>query len=150
MNAPDKMRRKRPAADASASSPRTRWNRPPPAIPARRWAWPTSRRRYGAGHLRHNPANPHWLNRDRFVLSNGHASMLLYALLHLTGYDLPMDEIQPFRQLHSKTPGHPGARRHARRRDHHRAAWPGPGQCGRHGAGGKDAGRAVQPRPAST
>ena len=58
-------------------------------------------------HLRHNPANPKWPNRDRFVLSNGHGSMLLYALLHLTGYDLPMAELQRFRQLHSKTPGHP-------------------------------------------
>jgi len=58
-------------------------------------------------HLRHNPANPSWADRDRFVLSNGHGSMLLYALLHLTGYDLPMDEIKRFRQLHSKTPGHP-------------------------------------------
>ncbi|KQU78266.1 MULTISPECIES: transketolase [unclassified Rhizobacter] len=58
-------------------------------------------------HLRHNPANPHWANRDRFVLSNGHASMILYALLHLTGYDLPMSELRNFRQLHSKTPGHP-------------------------------------------
>ena len=58
-------------------------------------------------HLRHNPANPHWINRDRFVLSNGHASMLLYALLHLSGYDLPMAEIRRFRQLHSRTPGHP-------------------------------------------
>jgi len=57
--------------------------------------------------LRHNPANPHWPNRDRFVLSNGHGSMLLYALLHLTGYDLPMEEIRNFRQLHSRTPGHP-------------------------------------------
>ncbi|HEX2529863.1 MAG TPA: transketolase [Burkholderiaceae bacterium] len=60
-----------------------------------------------ARHYRHNPANPHWVNRDRFVLSNGHGSMLHYALLHLTGYDLPMDEIRNFRQLHSKTPGHP-------------------------------------------
>jgi transketolase len=59
------------------------------------------------GHLRHNPANPHWADRDRFVLSNGHASMLLYALLHLSGYDLPIDEIKRFRKLHSKTPGHP-------------------------------------------
>ncbi len=59
------------------------------------------------GVLRHNPANPHWPDRDRFVLSNGHASMLLYALLHLTGYDLPIDELKRFRQLHSKTPGHP-------------------------------------------
>ena len=58
-------------------------------------------------HLRHNPANPHWADRDRFVLSNGHGSMLIYALLHLTGYDLPMSELRNFRQLHSKTPGHP-------------------------------------------
>jgi transketolase len=58
-------------------------------------------------HLRHNPGNPQWANRDRFVLSNGHASMILYALLHLTGYDLPMSELRNFRQLHSKTPGHP-------------------------------------------
>ena len=57
--------------------------------------------------LRHNPANPHWPDRDRFVFSNGHGSMLLYALLHLTGYDLPMEELKKFRQLHSKTPGHP-------------------------------------------
>ncbi len=58
-------------------------------------------------HLRHNPANPQWADRDRFVLSNGHGSMLLYALLHLTGYDLPIEELKRFRQLHSKTPGHP-------------------------------------------
>ncbi|HVW70040.1 MAG TPA: transketolase [Steroidobacteraceae bacterium] len=58
-------------------------------------------------HLRHNPANPQWANRDRFVLSNGHGSMLLYALLHLTGYDLPMAQLRQFRQLHSRTPGHP-------------------------------------------
>jgi len=58
-------------------------------------------------HLRHNPANPHWNDRDRFVLSNGHGSMLLYSVLHLTGYDLPMEELKNFRQLHSKTPGHP-------------------------------------------
>ena len=57
--------------------------------------------------LRHNPANPRWADRDRFVLSNGHGSMLIYSLLHLTGYDLPMEEIKNFRQLHSKTPGHP-------------------------------------------
>ncbi len=59
------------------------------------------------GVLRHNPRNPHWADRDRFVLSNGHASMLLYAVLHLSGYALPMDELKKFRQLHSKTPGHP-------------------------------------------
>ncbi len=58
-------------------------------------------------HLKHNPKNPLWPDRDRFVLSNGHASMLIYALLHLTGYDLPIEEIKNFRQLHSKTPGHP-------------------------------------------
>ncbi|MBA2672639.1 transketolase [Ramlibacter sp.] len=58
-------------------------------------------------HLKHNPANPHWADRDRFVLSNGHASMLIYALLHLTGYDLPLAELRNFRQLHSKTAGHP-------------------------------------------
>jgi transketolase len=58
-------------------------------------------------HLRHNPGNPQWLNRDRFVLSNGHGSMLIYALLHLSGYKLPMEELKNFRQLHSKTAGHP-------------------------------------------
>jgi len=58
-------------------------------------------------HLKHNPKNPHWANRDRFVLSNGHGSMLIYALLHLTGYDLSIDDLKKFRQLHSKTPGHP-------------------------------------------
>lgn len=58
-------------------------------------------------HLKHNPANPKWADRDRFVLSNGHGSMLIYALLHLTGYDLPIEELKRFRQLHSKTPGHP-------------------------------------------
>jgi transketolase len=57
--------------------------------------------------LKHNPANPDWADRDRFVLSNGHGSMLLYSLLHLTGYDLPMEELRNFRQLHSRTPGHP-------------------------------------------
>jgi transketolase len=57
--------------------------------------------------LRHNPKNPKWFNRDRFLLSAGHGSMLLYSLLHLTGYDLPLDELKRFRQLHSKTPGHP-------------------------------------------
>jgi transketolase len=58
-------------------------------------------------HLKHDPADPRWPDRDRFVLSNGHGSMLLYALLHLTGYDLPIDELKRFRQLHSRTPGHP-------------------------------------------
>lgn len=58
-------------------------------------------------HLRHNPANPHWAGRDRFILSNGHGSMLQYALLHLTGYDLTIEDLKDFRQWHSKTPGHP-------------------------------------------
>ncbi len=58
-------------------------------------------------HLKHNPNNPKWLNRDRFILSNGHGSMLLYSLLHLTGYDLTIDDLKSFRQLQSKTPGHP-------------------------------------------
>lgn len=58
-------------------------------------------------YLKHNPNNPHWVDRDRFVLSNGHGSMLIYSLLHLTGYALPIDELKKFRQLHSKTPGHP-------------------------------------------
>lgn len=57
--------------------------------------------------LKHNPANPNWHNRDRFVLSNGHGSMLIYSLLHLTGYDVSIDDLKNFRQLHSKTPGHP-------------------------------------------
>ena len=59
------------------------------------------------GFLKHNPANPDWIDRDRFVLSNGHGSMLLYSLLHLTGYDLDISELKNFRQLHSNTPGHP-------------------------------------------
>jgi transketolase len=58
-------------------------------------------------HLNHNPLNPHWFNRDRFVLSNGHGSMLLYSLLHLTGYEISMDDLKDFRKLKSKTPGHP-------------------------------------------
>ncbi|MDE0410661.1 MAG: transketolase, partial [Gammaproteobacteria bacterium] len=58
-------------------------------------------------YLQHNPKDPRWPDRDRFVLSNGHGSMLLYSLLHLTGYDVPMEEIRNFRQLHSMTPGHP-------------------------------------------
>ncbi|MBP8194820.1 MAG: transketolase, partial [Azonexus sp.] len=58
-------------------------------------------------HMRHNPANPQWADRDRFVLSNGHGSMLIYALLHLTGYDLSIDDLKSFRQLKSRTAGHP-------------------------------------------
>ena len=58
-------------------------------------------------YLKHNPNNPEWVNRDRFVLSNGHGSMLIYALLHLSGYAVDIDDMKQFRQLHSKTPGHP-------------------------------------------
>ncbi len=57
--------------------------------------------------MRYNPKNPKWFNRDRFLLSAGHGSMLIYSLLHLTGYDLPMSELKRFRQIHSQTPGHP-------------------------------------------
>src|SRR5579872_1716617 len=60
-------------------------------------------------HLKHNPSNPHWYDRDRFVLSAGHGSMLLYSLLHLTGYAMPMEQIKQFRQWQSITPGHPEA-----------------------------------------
>ncbi|MES9881189.1 MAG: transketolase [Sedimenticola sp.] len=59
------------------------------------------------GHMKHNPANPNWADRDRFILSNGHGSMLIYSLLHLTGYELSIDDLKSFRQLHAKTPGHP-------------------------------------------
>ena len=58
-------------------------------------------------YLKHNPSNPSFADRDRFVLSNGHGSMLIYSLLHLTGYDLSIDDLKAFRQLHSRTPGHP-------------------------------------------
>ena len=95
--------------------------------------------------LRHNPANPAWPDRDRFVLSNGHGSMLQYALLHLTGYDLPMEEIRKFRQLHSQTPGHPEVGPHARRGDDHRPARAGPGQRRGLRARRAPARRAVQP-----
>lgn len=69
--------------------------------------------------LKHNPNDPSWYDRDRFILSNGHASMLLYSLLHLSGYDLPLSELKNFRQLHSKTPA-PGDRLYAGCGDHHR------------------------------
>ncbi len=63
-------------------------------------------------HMKHNPTNPEWADRDRFVLSNGHGSMLIYSLLHLTGYELSIDDLKNFRQLHSKTPGHPSMAMH--------------------------------------
>ncbi len=74
-----------------------------PAIPVRRWGWLILPKCCGTI-FKHNPQNPDWVDRDRFILSNGHASMLLYSLLHLTGYDLPLSELKQFRQLHSKRP----------------------------------------------
>ena len=74
-------------------------------------------------YYRHSPSNPHWFNRDRFILSNGHGSMLQYALLHLAGYDLPLQELKNFRQLHSKTAGHP--ERHETPGVSRRSGWPG-------------------------
>lgn len=77
--------------------------------------------------LKHNPNDPTWYDRDRFILSNGHASMLLYSLLHLSGYDLPLEELKNFRQLHSKTPGHPEigyTPGWKRRPDHSVRGWP--------------------------
>ena len=97
-------------------------------------------------HLRHNPANPHWPNRDRFVLSNGHGSMLIYALLHLTGYDLPMDELKKFRQLHSKTAGHPEFGITPGVETTTGPLGQGISQRGGHGAGREAAGGRVQPR----
>ena len=96
-------------------------------------------------HLRHNPANPHWPDRDRFVLSNGHGSMLQYALLHLTGYDLPMEELRALPPAAFEDAGTSGSRRHARRRDHDRPARPGTRQRGRHGARRSAARARVQP-----
>ena len=91
-------------------------------------------------HLRFNPVNPKWLGRDRFILSNGHGSMLQYSLLHLTGYDLSMDDLKAFRQLHSKTPGHPEVDVTPRRGNHDGAARSGYCQrCG-YGARRKDVG----------
>ena len=93
--------------------------------------------------LRHNPTDPTWYDRDRFILSNGHASMLLYSLLHLSGYDLPIEELKNFRQLHSKTPGHPEIGYTPGRGNHHRTAGPGFGQRRRHGHCRAHAGSAV-------
>lgn len=92
--------------------------------------------------LKHNPQNPDWVDRDRFILSNGHASMLLYSLLHLTGYDLPLSELKQFRQLHSKTPGHP-EHGYPPGGNHHRPAGPGAGERRWDGHRRTDAGGAV-------
>jgi transketolase len=107
MNAPDKGVAANAAADAIRFLAADAVNRPASGHPGAPLGMADIAEVLWRRHLRHNPANPHWPGRDRFVLSNGHASMLLYALLHLTGYDLPMEEIKRFRQLHSSTPGHP-------------------------------------------
>ncbi len=83
--------------------------------------------------LKHNPNDPTWYDRDRFILSNGHASMLLYSLLHLSGYDLPLEELKNFRQLHSKTPGAPGNWLYPGGGNDDRTTRSGAGQCGRAG-----------------
>ena len=95
------------ASTPSASWPPTAWKRPTAAIPACPWAWPTRPTCCGPSFSSTTPPNPTWPDRDRFILSAGHGSMLLYSLLHLTGYDLPLDELKRFRQWESKTPGHP-------------------------------------------
>ena len=99
--------------------------------------------------LRHNPANPAWPDRDRFVLSNGHGSMLLYSLLNLTGYPLSLDEIRRFRQLGSHTAGHPERDLHLGIETTTGPLGQGAGECRRHGAGREAAGRRVQPARAS-
>ena len=96
--------------------------------------------------MRHNPKNPKWFGRDRFVLSAGHGSMLLYSLLYLTGYDLTLDDIKQFRQLGSRTPGHPEYCVRARRRDDHRPARPGLRQRRRHGDSGEASRGALRSR----
>ena len=96
--------------------------------------------------MRHDPANPHWPDRDRFILSNGHASILQYSMLYLAGYGLELDDIKAFRQWGSLTPGHPEAEPHHRHRGHHRAARPGLRQRRRHGDRRAPAAHAVRRR----
>ena len=96
--------------------------------------------------LRHAPTNPHWPDRDRFVLSAGHASMLLYSLLHLTGYDVSLDDLKSFRQWGSRTPGHPESGLTARGRSHDWSARTGDHQRDRHGHRGASTRSGVQPR----
>ena len=94
--------------------------------------------------MKYNPTDPLWSDRDRFVLSNGHASALLYGVLHLTGYDLPLEQLKQFRQWGSHTPGPPGIRRNAGRRGHDRPARPGFCRGSRPGHGRKASRRGVQ------
>ena len=95
--------------------------------------------------MRRNPSNPDWHDRDRFVLSAGHACILQYATLHLTGYDLALEELKSFRQWESRTPGHPEHWPHSRHRDDDRAARAGHRERGRHGDGGEVSRAALQP-----
>ena len=123
-----------------------RSRRPTPAIPGRRWRSPRSRTCSTRGSWSTRRASPNWPDRDRFVLSCGHASMLLYSTLYLTGYGLTLDDLKNFRQLGSPTAGHPEYGHAAGHRDHHRAARPGHLDRRRHGARRAHAGRALQPR----
>jgi transketolase len=95
--------------------------------------------------LRHDPADPHWPDRDRLVLSNGHGSMLLYAALHLSGYDLALDDLKSFRQLHSRTAGHPEYGECPGVETTTGPLGQGFRQCGRHGVGGSAACGGIQP-----
>ena len=96
-------------------------------------------------HLRHNPRDPHWPDRDRFVLSAGHGCAMLYSLLHLTGYDLTLDDLKAFRQWGSRTPGHPETHLTPGRRGDDRTARPGHRERGRHGDRRAVPGGAIQP-----
>ena len=98
--------------------------------------------------LKHNPKNPRWPNRDRFVLSAGHASMLLYSSLFVNGYDISIEDIKKFRTLHSRCPGHPEFGNYRGSRDHYRTAWTRVVKFGGDGCGRQVAFRAFQsPRP---
>ena len=124
--------------------PSTACSRRTAVTPAPRWAPRRWRTCCGPGSCATRRPDPDWFDRDRFVLSAGHASMLLYSLLHLTGYDLPLEELKRFRQFGSRTPGPSRVRPDAGRRGDHRAARPGLRQRRRHGHRGAPAGRRVQ------
>ncbi len=121
------------ASTPSALSPWTRCRRPTADIPGTPMALAPLAFVLWDRYLRHNPRNPQWPGRDRFILSNGHACMLLYSMLYLTGYDLSLDDIKQFRQWGSKTPGHPEYRPRARPRSHDRPARTRRRQFGRYG-----------------
>ena len=134
------------ASTRSAPSRWTRCRRPTPAIPGTPMALAPLAYVLYTRVMQHAPSNPHWPDRDRFVLCCGHASMLLYSTLYLTGYGLTLDDLKNFRQLGSPTAGHPEYGHAAGHRDHHRAARPGHLDRRRHGAGRAHARRALQPR----